>query len=72
MNPNYRIKISIYDDNTSEEVAFVDEPMMSQDAQIEQHRIDDNQPTFFRAMNKFRSERSDFEKVHYPTEREQQ
>lgn len=66
--PNYRIKISVYDDNTAEEVGFVDEPMMNQNSDNTDAIEDDNQPTFFRAMRKFHSERSDFEATHYPKE----
>lgn len=66
MTPSYRIKISVYDDNKAEEVAFIDEPMMSQGSPYTEDIDDDNEPTFFRAMRKFHSERPDFEATHYP------
>lgn len=64
-SPLYRIKISVYDDQTGEELSFVDEPMVSQDGAAE-HRADDNLPTYHRAMRKFEADRPDFEKTHYP------
>lgn len=66
--PIYRIKISIYDDNTAEEVAHVDEPMMSQESQNPDARYDDNLPTYHRALRSFESGKSDFEATHYPDE----
>lgn len=65
-SPLYRIKISVYDDQTGEELSFIDEPMMSQDSDNYEHRDNDNLPTYHRAMRKFETEREDFEITHYP------
>lgn len=64
--PLYRIKISVYDDQTGEELSFVDEPMVSQDSDNYEHRDNDNMPTYHRAMRKFEADRPDFENTHYP------
>lgn len=66
--PLYRIKVSVYDDNTNEEVAHIDEPMMSQDVLNRDVRSEDNTPTFHRAMRAFESGKSDFEATHYPVD----
>lgn len=66
MNPLYRIKLSVYDDQTGEEIAHIDEPVFDQDNKDTDALVDANQPSFFRMMRKYVTERDDFEKTHYP------
>lgn len=60
--------MSVYDEETAEEVCFIDEPMMSQDSRDTEHTDGDNEPTYQRLMRKFHSERHDFEDTNYQKE----
>lgn len=60
MVPEYRIKVTIYDENTGAEVWGVNEPVLSQD--------EDTVTAAYRALKGFHVQKERFEETHYPVE----
>lgn len=58
MKPEYRVKITIYDAETEEEVCYEDQPLMDfRDDTLWQAR---------RVLNRFEVVKDDFESTYYP------
>ncbi len=60
MEPNYRIKIEVYDSETGEFVVKTDEPKFSQ----EEEAI----AQMYRTLTAFEGRKESFEATHYPVE----
>ena len=59
IQPKYRVKMSIYDEETAEEVCFSDDPMYSL-GENEAHT------QLSRLFTSFTTAKPEFENVHYP------